>query len=385
MQESRTYYLFLGFHSFLIGLFPFFLPVFLIRSGYSLPDVSLFIGLTGFSFCSCLFFWDRMCRKVSFFAILLFSFGVELVVVLLLTFGGDGILLPFLALVNGIYNCLFWMVQRIFFYSTTTAKNSGRKFGNFQIFVTVILKAGIFIGGCVLDNIGVEGVLLLSFVSAATAVYMFIRSGMQHTLPEKLLAEKPLRAVDVVSFSDHHGSRPVFCIDGVFLYLESYFWLISLFYIMRQSFWQLGLLVIVLAVAFSVLFYIIKNRIDSRHLQGVYVVAVGLYALSWLMRGALNVETGGADLYLLLILITFCTSFFRLALNKRFFDIARTSGGYSYIFCKSYYSQFFLALFFCCFAFFVPAGNDIEMQLRVTYTGGALLALLYLLYCEVKS
>ncbi len=384
MQDSRTYYVFLGFHSFLIGLFPFFLPVFLIRSGYSLSDVSVFIGLTALSFCGCLFFWDRVCRAFSFRVTLGFSFGVELVLLLLLTLDIDRNFLPILALVNGIYNCLFWMVQRIFFYSTSSATNSGRKFGNFQIFVTIILKAGIFTGGCVLEEFGVEGVLLVSVISAVTAVYLLINSGVQHELPMEFRNQKPLPAKELVSFSDQHRSRSMFCVDGVFLYLESYFWLISLFYIVQQSFWQLGLLVIVLAAAFSVIFFLIKNRIDTSHRQRVYVVAVALYAFSWLLRGVLSMETGGAELYILLILITFCTSFFRLAFNKRFFDIARKSTGYSYIFCKSYSSQFFLALFFCCFAV-VAEGNDIEMQLRITYAGGALLAPLYLLYREIKS
>lgn len=116
MQYTRIFYLFLGFHSFLIGLFPFFLPLYLVKTGRTLSEVSWFIGGIGLAFCFCLALWDRFCRRFSIQAALVLSFGAELALLLLLTFfEGASSLLPLLAVVNGVYSCLFWMVQRLLF------------------------------------------------------------------------------------------------------------------------------------------------------------------------------------------------------------------------------------------------------------------------------
>lgn len=385
MSDSRVYYLFLGVHSFLIGLFPFFLPVFLVKNGYTLVDISWFVGVTGISFTFSLFVWDRFYRVWSLFTTILISFVVELILLFLLTLGWDFGPIAILAIVNGVYNCLFWMVQRILFFASVNSHNSGRRFGNLQIFVTIVLKAGIFTGGLILDNIGVAGVFMLSTCFVLLALYTLYGIKNQLELPSSLIERKAMLLKDIRKMRDKHRSRSVFIFDGVFLYLESYFWLITLFHLTSESFYTLSLLVIGLAIGFSVLFYLIKNRIDGLPVQRVYATGVVLYILSWLLRGCLDLQFDGAGLYLLLIGITFCTSFFRLVFNKRFFDLAQITTGYTYIFYKSYVSQFFLGVFFIMFAYLLPVDADQDTILKMIYLAAALIAPLYFMYCQEKT
>lgn len=377
---GRTYYIFLGVHSFLIGLFPFFLPVYLVKSGHTLADVCWFIGITGLGFCCSLAIWERACSKCTLRFFLLLSFLLELILVCSMAAGFSTSLLPLLALINGAYNCLFWMIQRILFFMTSDAGNSGRKFGDFQIFVMVVLKSGIFTGGLLLDRAGTVGIILLSLTSIGVAIFLLQRIHHLPELPGSLKQSTPWQLKEFTVFSDTLRSRLIFAIDGIFLYVESYFWLISMFFLVQQSFWQLSLLVIALAIVFSLLFYCIKNRIDTFNTQRAYSVGVLLYALSWVLRSQIDPTSSGASLYLMLILITFSTSYFRLTFNKRFFDNARATSAYRYICYKSYVSQIFIGLFFCLIAVATVTIIDVQPFLQKTYLLAGVLALLYLAY-----
>ena len=79
------------------------------------------------------------------------------------------------------------------------------------------------------------------------------------------------------------------------------------------------------------------------------------------------------------MLITFATSFFRLAFNKRFFDIARQHGGHRYLLLKSYGSQAAIAATFLVLAF-AFSGMEGSRPLLIGYLLAALATPLYLFY-----
>ncbi len=85
-------------------------------------------------------------------------------------------------------------------------------------------------------------------------------------------------------------------------------------------------------------------------------------------------------LFLLLVLITFATSFFRLAFNKRFFDIARQSGRHRYLLLKSYWSQAAIAVAFPGMALVSTGLAEGTRMLELGYLLAALAAPFYLLY-----
>jgi len=373
----QTYYLFLGFHGFLLGLFPFFIPVYLYKNGTLLYEIALFVAFSGLGFVLTLWCWDRL-RRGLFRRIIIASLLLEVLLVFSIHLELD---LTIVALLNGAYNCLYWMIQRILFFSAVSPDNSGRNFGDFQIFVLVILKAGIFIGSLLLGDFGLIAICFLSFIIAGAAVLLFFfRNPEFLEAPDDLRTQRSISLLEVASFKDRCFSRLVFVIDGAFLYLESYFWLISLFILVGESFVKLGLVVIVLALLLGCLFWLIKNRIDRLPVQGTYGAAVFLYALSWGIRGTISANISYTAQICLIVLVAFCTSFFRLAFNKRFFDFAGLSTGYKYIFIKSYYSQFFLACIFFLLAVILREFSENGEHMHYIYWLAAGFAFLYLKY-----
>lgn len=307
------------------------------------------------------------------------SFALELLLLLLLVTEQSW---PLLAIVNGCYSCLYWTIQRVLFLAGGTADNSGRRFGNFQIFVLLVLKIGILIGGYLLEKHGLPAVCVLSVVTAVLAVMMFFRVSAGLNFPIALQEQPTLYPAAILSFKDKYNSRLIFGLDGVFLYLESYFWVISLFIITGESFVRLGGVVIALALVLALAFYLIKNSIDSLNVQMVYVAGVVLYIFSWFFRGALEVweMLDNTTLEVCAVLaIAFATAFFRLAFNKRFFDLAARTSYHNYIFVKSYYSQIVLGAAFILFGTLVGEGNY-HVILQNCYFGAGILAAVYFFY-----
>ena len=379
-QTTKQFFQFLGIHSFLIGLFPFFVPVFLWQQGLDLSQVSFFIAVTGIGFVVSLWIWDRIHKQIGFRHIIATSFVIEIILLASVFMVEYTPFLLLFGLLNGAYNCFFWITQRALFFETISPENSGRKFGNFQIFVVVVLKAGIFCGGFMLDKTGYLSVFLVSVMIASGAIAFFMLHKAPPTLPRSLVDDPPLSMASLIRFRDRFGSKTAFIIDGLFLFLESYFWVISLFLLTHESFWKLGLLVILLTVLFSGLFLFIKNSIDTMRPQTIYRIAVAAYAGSWLLRSLVDEMLPLAGLFILLVLITFGTSFFRLAFNKRFFDLAKQTSAHQYLFLKSYYSQFFIALFFSVIGVALHYTAQADQLLSLIYLPAAGLAMLYLLY-----
>lgn len=380
ISPTRRLYSFLGVHSFLIGLFPFYIPVYLYSSGFSLSRICYFLAATGTGFCLSLFLWDRISKNVPLHYLIIFSFLSEFILLTLFFLEKDMIFIVIAGLFNGTFNCNFWIIQRLLFLETITPQNSGKKFGNFQIFVMVILKLGIFVGGAMLEKTNYFILYLFSAGIVVAVVFYFFHRGSGVEFDSKVMTARPLSMRSVVKYRDRFNSRTVFAVDGIFLYLESYFWVISLFLIVRQSYLNLGILVVFLTFIFGSVFVLIKNSIDKIHLKKMYSIAIMLYCISWILRGILCENMDNFSLLLLLAIITFSTSIFRLVFNKRFFDIAKTTTTFEYIIVKSYFSQFFLSVFFIFLSFFMYTSGEVIQRLSNIYFLAAPVSLIYFIY-----
>jgi len=126
--------------------------------------------------------------------------------------------------------------------------------------------------------------------------------------------------------------------------------------------------------------------IDQIGGQHVFQVAVVVYAIGWLLRAPLSEEAPFAMTAALLVVITFCTSFFRLLFNKRFFDIAEATSGQQYLIIKSYYTQFAVVWLFLLVALLAAHAGELNASPFVLlYVAAAVCALLYLRYGHKSS
>ena len=233
--NSKTFYQYLGLHSLLIGIFPFYIPVYLWKNAFSLGDVSLFISMAGLGFCVGLWVWDRLRLKINLSALI----GVSLMLEILLLYNAyildmNRLTLLVLGATYGVYNSFFWTLQRALFFDLIDLESSGRKYGNFQIFVGAFLQAGILSGGFLLER---TNFIYLLWVSALIALIgFFVVTRTKPLYPKTLSQHKSLSLKDILSFKDDENSKFIFVVDGFFLFAESFFWLITLFLLAHESF-----------------------------------------------------------------------------------------------------------------------------------------------------
>ena len=379
--HSRIFYLYLGLHSLLIGVFPFFIPVYLWKEGYRLGEVSIFIAIAGFGFCLGLWAWDRLRTRIDMVSMIALSLLLEVSVLLNVHALGIDMRLPTLVALGvcyGVYNSIFWTNQRALFFEIIAPVNSGRKYGNFQLFVGALLQAGILLGGLILEKGSFVYLIVLSAIVALSGFLLLLAH--KPVYPRALMHTPALRLCEVFTHRDGDWSKFVFVLDGVYLFLESFFWIITLFLIARESFTTLGVIVLSLAVIFGILFYLLKNSIDRLEPNRMYRIAVGLYALSWALRALTSERAPLELLFVMLVAITFSTSLFRLVFNKRFYDIAKLTIGHRYLVLKSYCSQAAIGAVFLLFGIGVIHFH-LQVDVLVTvYWLSAIAALGYLCY-----
>ncbi|MFT6925679.1 MAG: MFS family permease [Psychromonas sp.] len=376
----RSFYLFVAIHSFLIGLLPIFIPVILWNKGLSLNEIAHFIALSALGFILALYFWDRLRAAAYWSKIVALSFVLEILLVIILLWDFAPILLTIGALINGAAGCFYWSTQRVLFQRITQTTNSGARFANFQILVMVVLKLGILLGSYLLAAAQIN-LLLVIFISISTLGYWLLSSTLVNQI-EQLSSHQPkaFSLLEVLNFKDTFKSKMIFLIDGLFLFLESYFWVLSLYLLTQQNLLKLGLLIVLLSVLLAFIFYLIKKRIDRTNTQRIFTIAVFGYAISWLLRGQLSLQEGPLFLYSAVLSIAFLSSFFRLAFNKRFYDVASLAQPIQYIICKSYYSQFALILFFSVAGYFFNSNDAPLQQLQHLYLLITPVVFIYLFY-----
>jgi len=373
MGLARTFYLFTGFHSFLLGLLPIFIPVILWDKGLSLNEIAYFVALTAVGFLFALYYWDRLRAQHRWSRLLSLSFVFQSLFVILLVWDNQPLLVSVGALINGAAGCFYWSTQRLLFQAITEDKNTGNTFGNFQILVVVALKTGVLVGSYLLGMEYFIGVLSLSFIISLFGFFAVNKSLQSLNIKDSnasadILKQEPAFSLkQVFAFKDAHHSKLIFAIDGLFLFLESYFWVLTIYMLTQENVMQLGLIIVGLSALLAVIFLVIKKHIDRANTKLIYGIAVFGYAISWWLRSQFNQEMDGVMLYIGLLLVAFLSNFFRLAFNKRFYDIARKNEPTRYIICKSYYSQFMLILFFCAIGLLGFINTQPIEQLQIIY------------------
>ena len=386
---ARTFYLFTGFHSFLLGLLPIFIPVILWDKGLSLNEIAYFIALTAVGFLLALYYWDRLRAKQAWRTLLSLSFVFQSLFVILLVWDHLNLLVTIGALINGAAGCFYWSTQRLLFQAITEDKNTGNTFGNFQILVVVALKTGVLVGSYLLGMEYFIAVLSLSFIVSLfgfAAVNKSLQSLNTQSSDVDVLKQVPAFSLkQVFAFKDAHHSKLIFSIDGLFLFLESYFWVLTIYMLTQENVMQLGLIIVGLSALLALIFLVIKKYIDRANVKLIYFVAVIGYALSWLLRAQFDQEMDGLILYTGLLLTAFLSNFFRLAFNKRFYDIARENQPTRYIICKSYYSQFMLILFFCAIGLLRLVNTQPIEQLQIVYYLSIPFVFGYFLYGQKRN
>ncbi|QUM75642.1 hypothetical protein HWV00_04995 [Moritella sp. 24] len=375
LAPASYFTLFSAIHSFVIGLLPFYLPILIWLQYQTLAPLTEFIAWTGVGYILALWGWHHLFIRGYWRTLIALSFVLEISLIYIALFHVADTHLMILGLLNGLFNCSYWMMQRVLFNSISGSNNTGRLFGNLQLILGLSLKLGILFGGYFMQTqpwviftlsiIAALAFCVMAFTSLTTQTFVYERSDHQ-------------QAKSNISIRD----KIVFLVDGPFLYLESYLWVVSIFHLTNSDTSQFSLTVIALSLALAFIFYFIKNTIDKQSQYRLYQVATLLYLGGWLMRGWISPDWGSFAIGLGLLSIAFATALFRLYFNKRFYDKAKQQANYHYLVSKSLYSQLGIVLFFTALTVTL---NLTVFSLSQIYWGVLPLIIVYVLYQQTST
>lgn len=375
LTPANFFTLFSAVHSFMIGLLPFYLPIIIWQQYQQLAPLTEFIAWTGAGFVMALWGWHQLFIRGYWRTLVVLSFVLEFGLIYVALFHVANTHLLVLGLLNGLFNCSYWMLQRILFNSISGHHNSGRLFGNLQLILGLSLKLGILFGGYLMQTqpwvilafslIAGVGFCIITLDSLTTPSFVYQQS--DHAQPKSMLSLR---------------DKLVFLVDGPFLYLESYLWVVSIFHLTNSNTSQFSLTVIALSLALAVIFYGIKNSIDKQPQHRLYQVATLLYLGGWLLRGWISADWSGFAIGLGLLSVAFATALFRLYFNKRFYDRAKQQANYHYLVSKSLYSQLGIVVFFTGLTLLA---NRVTFSLSQVYWAVLPLTVIYVLYQQINN
>ncbi|MGR6778199.1 hypothetical protein [Moritella viscosa] len=375
LAPASYFTVFSAIHSFVIGLLPFYLPILIWQQYQHLAPLTEFIAWTGAGFVMVLWGWHQLFIRGYWRTLIILSFTLEIGLIYVALFHIANINLIILGLLNGLFNCSYWMLQRILFNSISGSSNTGRLFGNLQLILGFSLKLGILFGGYFMQT-QPWIIFALSMIASLSFCIMTINARATQTFVYERSDHS--QAKSVISTRD----KIVFLIDGPFLYLESYLWVLSIFHLTNNDTSQFSLTVIALSLALGLIFYFIKNTIDKQPQYRLYQVATLFYLCGWLVRGWISPDWSGFAIGLSLLSVAFATALFRLYFNKRFYDKAKQQANYQYLVSKSLYSQLGIVIFF---AGLTVMSNVTTFNLNQVYWGVLPLIAIYMLYQQSRK
>ncbi|MCO4837287.1 MAG: hypothetical protein KC426_04225 [Oceanospirillaceae bacterium] len=354
LNFKQTFNIFVAVHFFLNGLLPLYVPVYLIQRGYDLEWVTAFVAVSTVGFLAGLYVWKKWYFNYGLKPIIVASFVAQLCLITSLALFDHVFWLVVSALLYGVVNCFLWTSQRVLFLalmdSLKQASATGRLLGNFQILAVVAIKLGLLVGAFLLAQNSFFTLVALATIVAIGGTAVLVKGAPSSTLWSKKLSIKTnelgLTWRQMLVYRDGYYSSLTFYIDGAFLFAESFFWVISLYFLSQQNIQYLSFLLVALSIILGLVFWLLKNRIDQYDPQKVYWVAVIGYVISWGLRAQTNLEMPHLTMNLFILVIAFLTAFFRLSFNKRLFDNAQRQSPLLYILAKTYGSQMGAMIFF---------------------------------------
>jgi len=392
LNLKQTFNVFVAIHFFLNGLLPVYVPVFLIQHGYGLEWVMGFVSVGAIGFLVALHVWKKWYFRDGLKPIVAASLVAQVGLIASLIFFDHVAWLVISALLYGGVNCFLWTSQRVLFIamlnSSKQVEPTGKLLGNLQILAVVAIKLGLLVGAFLLAQELFSMLFGLALLVVIIGAVVFSRRVPNSILCVSQLSpnneETQLSLWRMLAYRDGHYSSVIFYIDGVFLFAESFFWVLTLYFLSQQNIQQLSFVLVVLSAILGVVFWLVKNRIDHINPQKVYLAATLGYVISWGLRAEASVEMSPYLMHLVILAVAFLTAFFRLSFNKRLFDNAQSGSPLTYLMAKTYGSQVGAVVCFGVMAAGVYLhwfALQLDAQhLGVIYWSLSILSGLYLLY-----
>ncbi|MFC1728041.1 MFS transporter [Nanoarchaeota archaeon] len=286
--------------AFVMALFGIFVPIYLLKLGFSLPQVIGFFLLHViiapiFSFISG-FISNRIGLKHTMLLRFPFIFGY-----LLMLYSLDTIAIPLslIVIVGSFGTSLYWMPMLSLFARHASKKHMGRDFGVLSSVVLVAHAIAPFIGGVIATFFGFNSLFIVAMVLLALSVIPLfytpeIKAHVKFKIEDGLkIYKENIKLFTGLAFNHVRGMCEL-VIWPIFVYL------------VLKNVMSVGIVGFLLGITMAVLTLVV-GRLSDNHSKRRFIRAGAFFAIIfWILRYYISSAT---SVYLITILIAFATIF----------------------------------------------------------------------------
>ncbi|MCK5040187.1 MAG: MFS transporter [Candidatus Aenigmarchaeota archaeon] len=281
-RELNELYISIAIRTFALSMVNVFVPIYLLKLGYSLASVLIFYAILNAVHALFVIPASMICSKYGFKHSIFFSIPFLLVFYMLLySLEQYSWSLYFPAIVFGFSNALFWMGYHVDFSKFSDRKNRGEELGVARIISQLFHIIGPAVGGLILTFIGFKALFAcVSVLLMASVIPLFfskdIHEPMNFSLTEIF---NGLNLKDRLAFIGY----------GIESGMGTVIWPIFIFFSILNNYTSLGF-VSSLSLFFSLIFIFVISRFSDSYRRLALRIGAVANAVIWTMRSF--VKTG---------------------------------------------------------------------------------------------
>lgn len=272
------------FRQFSLSMISLFVPIFLLKSGYSILEITLLEIAMFISIIFLHFFVLHAIARLGVKRTLIISYIFNIIFYLLLyntdNFIGLSNKTLFLVII-GVFNilptALYWSAHHVFFFKSTDSAHAGAKIGLLFCLPTLIGIISPYLGSVLITKYDFRFVFLLSAVLLVAASFSLLFSENIEVKTARLNLKKILDL-------KHIRKNIIFFIQGVSFAATSFIWPILLF-LSSIKLTAIGGLYLISSFIYSIVGFLAGKRSDKKSSRNLVALSSIGHGISIIMRG----------------------------------------------------------------------------------------------------
>jgi MFS transporter, DHA1 family, multidrug resistance protein len=284
-----------SFRMLALSMISLFIPIFLLKSGYSILNVAFFeLGIFVVSILGHYFVVSHI-SKIGVRRSMITSYFLYIILYLLFfyadSFASDGGKISFLMIllvIEAVADSMYWSSYHVYFLGVTEQKeNAGKKLGILVAIPNIVSIAAPFLGGVLITGFGFKGVFLISTILLVIASYVLFFT-KDSPVDIKLENKK------VFDFGDIRKNL-IFVIQGGTYAATGVMWPLLLFFLSINLI-SMGLLFLISSLVFSAVTYLGGKQSDSKGTRKITRIGAAGQGVSLIFR-ALSTSIVGLTIF----------------------------------------------------------------------------------------
>ncbi len=269
--------------NFALSLISLFLPIFLIKLGYTILTI-LILEILMLTFSLFLHFATILIlRKLGIKKTLVTSYLITILFYIILynseaiiKDNGKIIFLFFMGGINVVFSTLFWMAHHLHFIKVTKKRNSGKSYGLLMAIPTLLGVTSPLIGSILITNFGFKSAFIVATILMILSSFALFFSKEINIKHNKVNMKNVLKG-------GGFKVNMMFFIEGVSIIATGFIWPLMLFLTGKELI-TLGILYLFSNLVYSYISYYSGNLIDKKGIKKILLIGTIGHGFSVILR-----------------------------------------------------------------------------------------------------